>query len=226
MKVKYIFMDIDGTMTRYVQGKEYEESPRTLLENLVMEKDGLSREEAWQKILACGDIDTHCLSEFLPMLGIEAGIYFQKLYDSVKPNVEVCEDTKRFLPYVKEHGFLLYTATTNPPFITNIKLSIGGLADQNGSPYLTGYYPGCAFLDPMGKYAPDFYKRILADGPFNPEYCMMIGDELSRDAIPAMKAGMRYGVNIDRNQDERIYERDGVLHVNSLDELIPLLENA
>ncbi len=224
MKVKYVFMDIDGTMIRFPTGKEYVTSPKTLLEDLVMEKDGLSREDAWRKILSCGDIDVHCLSEFLPELGIRYDIYFQKLYDSVKPNVEVCEDTKRFLPYLKEHGYQVYTATTNSKFITDIKLSLGGLADLSGCPYLAGYYPGCAFLDPQGKFAPDYYDRILADGGFDPEYCMMIGDEPLRDAVPAMKAGMRYGVNIDRHQKEKFHERDGLLHINSLEVLIPLLE--
>ena len=224
MKVKYVFMDIDGTMTRFLTGKEIQVSPKSLLEDLVMEKNGLSREEAWQQIMLCGDINIHCLSEFLPALGIDSEVYFQALLDSVAPNVEGCEDTKRFLPYLKENGYQLYTATTNSKFITNVKLSLCGLADINGCPYLTGYYPGCAFLDPKGKFAPDYYDRILADGGFAPEYCMMIGDEPLSDSIPAMKAGMHYGVNIDRKQKEKYCEKDGILFINSLDVLIPLLE--
>jgi len=217
-------MDVDGTMTVYPAGREIDRSPKALLEDLMMEKYRLSREAAWDKVLACGDTETHCLSEFLPQLGISEEAYFRSLQDALKNTVYVPEDTKRLLSFLKEQGFALYTATTNPRFMTLAKLSIGGLADLSGCKYITGYFPGCSFLDPQGKYAPDYYQKIMAAGAFDPATTMMIGDEPLRDCIPAMKAGMRWGINIDRQQKARCIERDGVLYINSFDVLMPLLE--
>ena len=53
---------------------------------------------------------------------------------------------------------------------------------------------------------------------------MMIGDVPEKDAVPAVKAGMRYGVNIDRSSAVPAVEKAGILHVNSFDVLLPLLE--
>ncbi len=59
---------------------------------------------------------------------------------------------------------------------------------------------GCEFRDPEGKYSAHFYPNILRHGKFDPEFTVMIGDEPIRDMIPAMKAGIKYGVNVDRKQ--------------------------
>jgi hypothetical protein len=70
MKVKHIFIDIDGTLTVYPFKREFTTSPMTLLENMVMERHGLSRQEAFSRIKSCGDTSVQCLSEFLEELQI------------------------------------------------------------------------------------------------------------------------------------------------------------
>jgi len=110
--------------------------------------------------------------------------------------------------------------------MTLAKLSIGGLADLSGCKYINGYFPGCSFLDPRGKYALDYYQKIMKAGGFDLETTMMIGDEPMRDSIPAMNAGMRWGVNIDRQQKACYIEKDSILYINSFDVLIPMLEKA
>lgn len=224
MKVKHIFIDIDGTLVVYPHNREFTRSPGTLLAEMVMEKYAVSQEEAWKKIKSCGDTNIHCLSEFLEDLEIPAERYFEALKSSVEENIVVPEDSVRLLKYLKENGFELYTATTNSPFCTWAKLAKGGVASINGSEYFTGCFPGCFFGDPRGKNDPDYYTKILKAGNFDPEYSMMIGDIPDKDALPAMKAGMKYGVIIDRSLQEPLLEKERVLYISSFDHLIPLLE--
>ena len=224
MKVKHIFADIDGTLVIYPRNREFSVSPGEIFSDMVMKKYGISREEAWKKIKSCGDTSVHCLSEFIETLEISREAYFEALRNSLKGNLEIPDDTVRLLTFLKENSFELYTATTNPPFVTWVKLADAGLAAIDGSPFFTGYFPGCAFLDPRGKSDPGYYSKILKAGSFDPEFSLMIGDVPEKDALPAMKAGMRYGVNIDRNQSEPVSEKEGVLYINSFDVLIPMLE--
>ena len=224
MKVKHIFIDIDGTLTVYPSKQEFTTSPMALLEELVMARWGLSRPEANAKIRTCGDTSVQCLSEFLDDLQISRQAYFEALCDSLKENIHIPEDSVRLLKFLKENGFEVYTATTNSPFATWAKLSGSGLATLDGSEYFTGYFPGCAFLDPRGKNDPGYYTKILQRGSFDPSLCLMIGDIPEKDALPALKAGMRCGVNICRTSPEPLVEKEGILHINSFDVLLPLLE--
>lgn len=217
-------MDVDGTMTVNPGNIILNRSPRVLLEDLLMEKEGCSRKEAWGKVVACGDIETHCLTEFFPALGVDPRRFFDLLLADLKTTTVIPDDTKRFFRFLKEKNIPLYTATTNSKFITLAKLAVGGLADYNGCEYITGYFPGCFFRDPEGKYSKNYYKRILESGRFDPEQTMMIGDEPLRDSIPARKSGIRYGINIDRNQDAAVVLRDGIYFINSCDVLISALE--
>jgi len=219
-----ILMDIDGTMTSTDGHKNgMEKTSLAHLEDILMAKNKIPREEANRRILACGDIAIHCLSEFLEPLNVLPEEYFNALRDNLKRHTTIPEDVVVFLRAMKECGIPVYTATTNSRFMTLVKLSIGGLADIHGCDYLAGYYAGCTFLDPKGKFSPSFYPNILRSSRFDPEYVMMIGDEPDRDMLPAMKAGIKYGVNIDRRQKESIIFRDGGISVNSLEVLIEMI---
>lgn len=223
--VKTVLVDIDGTMTstdgRHPDGME--KRPLTHLEDILMAKDGITRQEATCRILSCGDTSIHCLSEFLGQLGVPPEEYFNAMRDDLKRHTVIPEDAVAFLRTMKEWGIPVYTATTNPPFMTRVKLSAGGIADIHGCAYLSGYYAGCTFLDPEGKYSAEFYPNILRDGKFDPDGVMMIGDEPVRDMLPAMKAGIKYGVNIDRRQKEDIVYRNGGISVNSLEILTGMM---
>ena len=225
-KIQNILMDVDGTMTGFLRQKDQmmEISPMGHLENLVMKKHGITRAEANRRIRGCGNTAIQCLSEFLPQLEIEPQDYFDVMARDLRRFIFVTEDTVRFFHYLREKGIGLYTATTNSPFMTRVKLSVGGLADLNGCPFLTGYYPGCMFKDPQGKYSPAYYPDILKHSGFDPETVMMIGDDPIRDMLPALRAGIRYGVNIDRTQKEDWFRKDGGIYVRSLDILTELME--
>lgn len=228
MKIKTVLMDVDGTMTVYPGGSIMNKSPRVLLEDLMMETFSISREEAWARVVACGDLETHCVTEFFSELKVDMQRYFDMTLAELKPTTVVPDDTVRLFKALKELGIPLYTATTNSRFITLAKLAVReGLADCNGCEYLSGYFPGCAFRDPEGKYSKDYYKNILKTGNFEGEYTLMIGDELIRDGLPARRSGIAHAVNINRKENAPTgMDENGILHIRSYDELIPLLEKA
>ena len=51
----------------------------------------------------------------------------------------------------------------------------------------------------------------------------MIGDEPEYDLYPALKAGIRYGVIIRRNQKESILQKERGIFINSLEVLTSMI---
>ena len=177
-QIQNILMDVDGTMTDYFDPDNpamMSLSPLAHLENLVMKKHSVSREEARRRIYACGDTAIQCLSEFLPALEIEPLDYFRVMAEDLRHFIFIPEDTVRFFHYLRKKEIKLYTASTNSPFMTLVKLSVGGIADEHSCPFLTGFYPGCMFKDPEGKYSAAYYPDILKHSGFDPEKVRGIG---------------------------------------------------
>lgn len=220
-------MDVDGTMTRVLPGKpEPCHHFWTILVNMVMEKYSLSFEAAEEKIKSCGNTELQCISTFLKPLDICPQTYFEKLTLGFSHSIEIPEDTINFFRAMQEKGIPVCTATTNPPFMTNAKLSVGGIATLDGCSYLTRHHSGNEFDDPLGKFSPHFFPNILKHHGYDPEYTMMIGDEPKRDLYPALEAGIRHCVIIDRKQAEDIIEKEGGIFIRAYCVLIDKLINA
>lgn len=216
-KTKTILMDVDGTMTdTRTSGDVMGRSPFQHLVSLVVKHRNLTAEKAGQLILSCGDPDVHCLSEFLPALGIDPDEYFSVIRDDLKQHITIPEDTVAFLKAMKRKGIRVCTATTNSRFMTLAKLSVAGLADRNGCEYLAAYHAGNEFGDPKGKFSEQYFPNILKHHGYDPETTMMIGDEPEHDLYPALKAGIRRCVIIDRKQTADMLQKDGGIFVNDL----------
>lgn len=85
------------------------------------------------------------------------------------------------------------------------------------------FFGGDAFGDPQGKFSPGFFPSILKVGGFDPARTMMIGDDPERDMLPALKAGIKYVIIINRQQTEPLLHKDGAIFVNSLKVLYDML---
>ena len=103
------------------------------------------------------------------------------------------------------------------------KLAVGGIADRNGSEFITRCHLGNEFLDPLGKFSGNYYSNILRKYNYPPDMTMMIGDEPEYDLYPALKAGIRYGVIIRRNQKESILQKERGIFINSLEVLTSMI---
>lgn len=224
LKVNIILMDVDGTMTD-VGGKRKTMAltPLEHLVRLVMEQYSIEADEAERKIRACGDPNLHCLSEFLPVLGIDEEQYFLSLKNDLADYISIPADTVAFLRAMKEKKIPVCMATANSLFMGLAKLAVGGIADRNGSEFITRCHPGNEFLDPLGKFSGNYYSNILRKYNYPPDMTMMIGDEPEYDLYPALKAGIRYGVIIRRNQKESILQKERGIFINSLEVLTSMI---
>ncbi len=108
---------------------------------------------------------------------------FPKLKDMVKPEPFAAEVLETF----RECGFLVVIAT-NPVFPEiAIRTRLSWVLNSNFEPdfITTG--------DNMHttKYIPGYFEEILAHINLIPSQCIMIGNSIKEDIIPAKKAGMR-----------------------------------
>lgn len=226
IEVKTILMDVDGTMTRVINPKqEPQHHFWNILVNMLMEKYHLTCEAAEAKIRSCGDPDQQCLSTLLKPLNIGKQTYFDAIAEGFSHTIEVPEDTILFFQAMQKKGIPVCTATTNPPFFTCAKLAVGGIATLEGCKYLTRHHPGNEFNDPQGKFSPHFFPNILKHHGYDPAHTMMIGDEPKRDLYPALEAGIRYCVIIDRKQQEDIIEKEGGIFIRAYSVLINKIKN-
>lgn len=224
--VSAILMDVDGTMTAQNAARALTRSPLEHLAALTARDHKCSVEKAVEMIQSCGDINTHCLSEFLDRLKVSRQEYFDSLVGDLEENIVITDDTVRFFQNMQKKDIPVSTATTNSEFMTYAKLAVGKLADISGSPFIARCHGGNEFGDPKGKFSENFYPNIIKNHPYDPASVMMIGDEALRDALPALAAGIGWGVTIDRNAAENIIVSGRHITVNSLDNLLPLIEKA
>ena len=218
MTLQTILMDVDGTMTDISSAgaKTAESDPMEILKRLVMERHAVNATTAERMIRDCGDPGIHCLSEFLPGLQVDPDAYFDALHRELAKSIVIPEDTVAFLRAMKQKGIRVCSATTNSRFMTLAKLSVAGLADRHGCPYLSAFHSGNEFHDPEGKFSEHFFPNILKRHNYDPETTMMIGDDPERDLYPAQKAGIRCCAILCRTQTQPVLFKNGGIFVRSL----------
>lgn len=218
MNITDVLIDVDETLTEPVPGSSGNgKDALTLLAELVAGEKGVSIKEALARIRNAGNPDTTCLFMFLPELGVEPQRLWERLLEQFRREIRIADDAAFLLRRLRARGKRVYSATTNSRMATLAKLAVGGLADMQGTPYFTGFFGGNAFGDPGGKFAPGFFASIMKAAKLNSEATMMIGDSPDRDRAPALAAGIRHVVLVNRAQSEPcIKGADCAFSVNSL----------
>lgn len=103
---------------------------------------------------------------------------------------EVCgfyKEAKEMIDLVKAHGKLAVLAT-NPLFphtATENRMRWAGLNAADFAEYTT--YENCHYCKPNPKY----YEELLQKLGLKPEECIMVGNDVEEDMIPAKKLGMQ-----------------------------------
>ena len=102
---------------------------------------------------------------------------------------EVCgfyKEAKEIITLVKEKGKIVVLAT-NPLFphtATENRMRWAGLETIDFAEYTT--YENCHFCKPNPKY----YEELLEKLDLRPEECIMVGNDVEEDMVPAEKLGM------------------------------------
>lgn len=201
MSIKAVLFDLDGTLlkmdqdefvktyfkylARHLAPKGYE--PDKLLKvfwagvGAMVANDGsVTNEEAFWRVFAGAYGEA----------SIEDKPYIDEFYKNDFNQVEkVCgfyKEVKEIITLVKEKGKIPVLAT-NPLFphtATENRMRWAGLEITDFAEYTT--YENCHYCKPNPKY----YEEILERHHLKPEECIMVGNDVEEDMIPAKKLGM------------------------------------
>lgn len=224
LNVKTVFVDIDTTITDpFPEAVNDNELHSYLLAQLVSKKNGISLGEADEKIKeAEASVGNMTGLEWpfgiLDDFNVAGDELWELLANDAKRRLFMHPDAKKFLMRLRDcPGIKVYTATTNPRISIYAKLSVGGLADRNGSPCLDDAFGG-EEVYPGGKSTPEFYLALLKRTGADPGTTLMVGDNPDMDFKLASRAGIKHGVIVRRNQPEAwMLDPSGALYVNDLE---------
>ena len=201
MSIKAVLFDLDGTLlkmdqdefvktyfkylAKHLAPKGYE--PDKLLKvfwagvGAMVTNDGsVTNEEAFWKVFIAAYGET----------SIEDKPYIDDFYKNGFNKVqEVCgfyKEAKEIITLVKEKGKMAVLAT-NPLFphtATENRMRWAGLETTDFAEYTT--YENCHYCKPNPKY----YEELLEKLNLKPEECIMVGNDVEEDMVPAEKLGM------------------------------------
>ena len=202
MSIKAVLFDLDGTLlkmdqdvfvktyfkylAKHLAPKGYE--PDKLLKvfwggvnAMTINTGEVTNEEAFWKVF----------TEAYGETSIEDKPYIDEFYQNDFNQVqEVCgfyKEAKEIIELVKSQGKLAILAT-NPLFphtATENRMRWAGLEAADFAEYTT--YENCHYCKPNPKY----YTELLERHNLKPEECIMVGNDVEEDMIPAKKLGMK-----------------------------------
>ena len=208
MKIKIVLTDIDGTLTAV-------DETRGMARSILSHFQDLAGKDVFPP-------DDVCISKSCEKYGVDAQELARKLLADLSCHTVLRTDAADFLRFCRASGRRLYTATTNSKYIALLKLSLGGITEEDFS----GFFGGDAFNDPLGKGSPEFFPSILRAVGSSGDDVAMIGDEEKFDLYPALAAGIRTVIMVDLKQKEDVCFKNGAFFVNSLNHAKGILENA
>ena len=201
MSIKAVLFDLDGTLLKMDQDEFVKTYFRYLAKHLAprgYEPDKLLK-VFWAGVGAMVTNDGSCSNEgaFWKVFTAAYGVnsikdkpYIDEFYKNDFNQVQaVCgfyKEAKEIITLVKEKGKTPILAT-NPLFphtATENRMRWAGLEASDFAEYTT--YENCHYCKPNPKY----YVEILERHNLKPEECIMVGNDVEEDMIPAEKLGM------------------------------------
>lgn len=127
-------------------------------------------------------------------------------------------DAKTAMKALSLRGFKMVLVSNLWPFPVECLF-----AEDNLGKYFPEQYRVYSFREGVSKPDPELFRRVHGRAGSSPERCLMIGDSLENDIIPAMAIGMKTCL-IDR---KGVYSDDvipqGVLVIRSMEALLEIL---
>ena len=112
--------------------------------------------------------------------------YYRVEFQQVKDVCGFQPLTKVLIEQLKEKGLRLVLATNPifPAIATESRMRWAGIAPEDFALYTT--YENSRFSKPN----PDYYRDILAQLQLQPEECLMVGNDVDEDMVPAQQLGL------------------------------------
>ena len=200
--IKAVFFDLDGTLLPMDQnaflkgyfglltewmvqnGYEAQKFMKALLagtDGMVKNDGTMTNEERFWQVF-------HSFYEPQERPGI---VLFDRFYAERFPNTRAfCGSDPRPRLIVdavheKSLGCVLATAPAFPAIATETRMGYVGLCPEDFS--LVTSYENCTYCKPSTGY----YREVAAKAGYAPEECLMVGNDVTDDMIPATEAGMQ-----------------------------------
>lgn len=186
MKVKYISLDMDGTIVsrRYVDYFWLELVPR-----LYAERHGLDVETAKHVVFqAYDEIGQGDLRWYLPGYWFERFRLMDKLDYALNEAgrlIEAYEDALEFFESVPDHVLLVLSTSAAREFVNLVFSRVTPLKEK----FIRVFSSSSDFSFP-GK-PPEFFKAIQRELKAKPQEILHVGDDPESDYVNPMKAGLR-----------------------------------
>ena len=218
-----VLLDVDATVTDAI-APGAETAFLAALSSLVSARDGISPDQAEQRLRAAFDPTRECSSLAAERLGVDVLAYWREAVERLRPHVFVHPDAAWLVRTLHKQGYALYPATTNSGFTLSAKLALGGLASDMRVPAYRAVLGG-AEVHPDGKSGPAFYRALMEKLSIAADETVMIGDNPTADLLYAQQAGLSAVVIVRRDQpDEWVRGPDGGIYVNTLRIVAQMLE--
>ena len=201
MNIKAVLFDLDGTLLEMDQNEFAKTYFKYLAKHLAprgYETDKLLK-AFWAGVNAMAVNDGSVTNEeafwkiftkFYGTSAIEDKAYIDDFYkndfNKVKESCGTFSEAKEIIELVKEKGKIALLAT-NPMFphtATENRMRWAGLEITDFAEYTT--YENYHYCKPNLKY----YEELLERHNLKPEECIMVGNDVEEDMIPAKKLGM------------------------------------
>ena len=202
MNMKAVLFDLDGTLLKMDQDEFVQTYFKYLAKHLAPKgytPDKLLK-AFWDGVTAMVTNDGSCTNEeafwkkFIEFYGensINDKPYIDEFYKKDFNQIqEVCDfypEANEIIKLVKAYGKKVILAT-NPMFphtATENRMRWAGLDIEDFAEYTT--YENCHFCKPNPKY----YLELLERHDLKPEECIMVGNDVDEDMVPAGKLGMQ-----------------------------------
>lgn len=226
MSIKAVLFDLDGTLLPMEQGVFVKAYFGLLARHLAPRGYEAERlyEVLWSGVSAMVKNDGSrknedaFYEEFIRAYGehaIQDKLYIDQFYENDFNRVkEVCgysPKAKEIVKLVKEMGkqAILATNPLFPRMATGNRMGWAGLQPADFDAYTT--YEDCSFCKPNPKY----YEELLEKLGLKPEECIMVGNDVEEDMIPATGLGMQVFLLTDclinkKDRDISVYPRGDV----------------
>lgn len=202
-KIKAVLFDMDGTLVRMGE-KEFTENYLGRLCKIICplgyDRDALIK-ALWAGVASMVKNDGTCLNSvrfwdtFAGLLGdgireqeeVFARFYSEGDFRLTKEITAPNPEARPLLDYLREKGVRTVLAT-NPLFpecAQNVRLDWAGLTTDDFE-YIT-HYDNCSYCKPSTEY----FRTVLEHMGLNADECLMIGNSVNEDILPAEKAGIK-----------------------------------
>jgi HAD superfamily hydrolase (TIGR01549 family) len=143
---------------------------------------------------------------------------FQKIVDEESICASSFFDATNAIKALKDVGFQLSLISNLWPFPVECLFK-----EANLGQYFPREYRVYSFEEGISKPDPELYRRAYRRCGVEPHECLMVGDNLANDILPALAVGMKACL-VDRKGRYSAAEiPEGVIVVRDMEELLPML---